>query len=69
VPLQAVELIGNGKWFIYLFDDGDVQQLQIDVGTVRGDQIEIVTELPEGAEIITSDMSSVDLDTVTIEKR
>jgi hypothetical protein len=58
LPLQAVELIGNSKGYIYLRNNETIEQLQVDVGAVRWDQVEILTEIKETDEIILTDMSN-----------
>jgi RND family efflux transporter MFP subunit len=51
LPLDAV-IIGTETQFVYVNDNGKAKKVEVKIGQVSGDQIEIVSGLPAGAEII-----------------
>lgn len=51
LPLDAV-IIGSEKQFIYINDNGKAKRVEIELGEIAGDQIEILTKLDPNTEII-----------------
>lgn len=51
VPLDAV-IIGSEKQFIYINDKGKAKRVEVELGEIAGDQIEILTKLDPNTEII-----------------
>jgi RND family efflux transporter MFP subunit len=51
LPLDAV-IIGSEAQFVYVNDNGKAKKVDVKIGQVSGDQIEILSGLPENAEVI-----------------
>ncbi len=51
LPLDAV-IIGTESQFVYVNDNGRTKKVEVKIGRVSGDQIEILSGLPSDAEII-----------------
>lgn len=51
LPLDAV-IIGSEKQFIFVNENGTAKRVEVELGEIAGDQVEIKTKLPANSEII-----------------
>lgn len=59
LPINSVTALQDGKGFIYLLSGGvEAVKTFVDLGQTRSDRIEITSNLPLNAQIITSDISN-----------
>lgn len=69
VPINAVNIVDNNRGQIFLWDGSAIQTKTVELGNVYGDGIEVLDELPEGTELIISDLSNYDPENMTIQKK
>lgn len=54
LPINIVHPLEGNKWYIYVLENWEPEILNIDLGEIRWDKIEILTEIWENTQIITN---------------
>ncbi len=68
IPLDAV-IIGSDSQFVYIYEQGQAKKVAVTVGSVAGDQIEILSGLSPEAQVIVGGAKAItDGQTVNIKK-
>lgn len=69
IPLNAVTIVDNNRWQIFLWDGVNIVVRTVDLGSVYGKGIEVNESFETGLELIVSDISRYDGDKMSIQKR
>lgn len=60
VPINMVEVVKPGLWFIKVFNNGKVENIEVELWAIWEDEIEILSWVDAGADIITNNISNYD---------
>lgn len=58
IPLQSVAVLNPTQWILSLYDNGELEELTVELGAIRWQRVELRTELPSNARIITSSVKN-----------
>lgn len=60
VPVNIIEVVKPGVWFIKVLSDGKVENIEVQLWNIWEDEIEILSGLDAGADVITNNISNYD---------
>lgn len=67
LPINIIAGVQNNKGTISLLNNkGEIENKVVTIGKVRGDSVQLMTQIPENYRIILSDISNYNPDDFTI---
>ena len=60
VPVNIIKVISDSKWILNIYNDWIIEEKELELGEVWWEYIEILSDLPDDLDIITSDISNFD---------
>ncbi|HRX63564.1 MAG TPA: HlyD family efflux transporter periplasmic adaptor subunit [Candidatus Absconditabacterales bacterium] len=58
LPLNLVHPLEKNEGYIYILKDGEPETLNIELGQIRGNEIEVLSQFPQGTEIIMNNIEN-----------
>lgn len=69
VPINAVNIVDNNRGQIYLWNGTSLEVKTVVLGNIYGNGIEVIDELPQEMELVVSDLSNYDPESMTLKKK
>lgn len=66
LPLEHINIISQSQGNVWVLEDGSVVRKNVVIGSIWGDQVEVVSGIEAEDVIITSNMSNYNPETFTI---